>query len=252
MTDVELICLYIRDQLPEPGKSEFEKRLNDEPELLKEYTFQKELRESILEEEVMELREQLREIDNNSELQKKVRYKMRIGGMTMISAFLTVVLLLSVIYHQKNTSPDTDQLFSEYYQPYKSIVSVRSETSTSNTLEKEAFKHYSFGRWKKSKECLEALISKESDNALYQFYIGIVELELGNIEASIHHFNEAIELNNPMFTPQSYWYSAMAYMKMGEIDKTAKRLEWIVQKERYKHYEAQVILKKIDGRIFSW
>ena len=252
MTDIELICLYIQNNLSESEKVEFERRLKNEPKLMEEFKFQKELREALLDEDVMELREQFRTIGNNKCSGQSEWRKMRIWGMAMISGFLLIVLLLSGVYQFGIGSYDNEEIFNKYFKPYQSVVSVRSQESVNNKLVNKAFSHYSTGKWQKSEEYLKKLILQEPNNAMYRFYLGVVELELGNTKSSIQAFNETLQKDNTLFTEQAYWYSALAYLKSGELEEAGKKFEWIVEKQGYHYQEARDILKSIDRGIFSW
>ncbi|MCF8335332.1 MAG: hypothetical protein K9H65_01900 [Bacteroidales bacterium] len=251
MTDNELICLYLQNNLSEFEKIEFEERLEHEPELMEEYKFQKELREALVDEEVMELRAQCKAIGNKNSLVQHTREKIRFWGMAMVAGFLLIISSMLAIYQSGIGFSDPGQIFTKYYKPYESVVSVRSEESMNNKLIRKAFNHYSNGRWQKSEDCLKKVIIQETDDAVYKFYLGIVELELGNINSSIQAFNETIKKNNALFNEQAYWYSGLAYLKKGELRKAQKRFEWLVQRQGYRYRESRDILKTLDGGIFS-
>ncbi|MFP4042551.1 MAG: anti-sigma factor family protein, partial [Bacteroidales bacterium] len=57
-----LISRYLDNELDDGGKRAFEQRLEEEEDLRKEFEFQRDLKESLMEDEVMQLRDKLNRI----------------------------------------------------------------------------------------------------------------------------------------------------------------------------------------------
>lgn len=250
MTDMknykDLIDKYLDGELEGDKLQIFEKMMEEDSEFLREVDFQKEVREAIAEEDVLELREKLQRIAESDQEKcrtipgKKIVY-------TMAAAVIGIVLMAGTWLLLKQFNPDPSELYAQYYSPYENVYSIRSAV-TQNTMEEpatKAFRNYNKNDWTEAEKYFASAINNNPGNISYLFYAGIVKLELNKTEEALHHFKKVIQEEEGLFTQQAYWYISLAYLKSGNTDKAESYLNFIVDHEMIRKEEAESLLDKI-------
>ncbi|MGH7564528.1 MAG: tetratricopeptide repeat protein [Gemmatimonadota bacterium] len=78
-------------------------------------------------------------------------------------------------------------------------------------------------RYQEAKTTIDRALAADPANANLQLYAGVVESKLGNRQAAIEHFTQALEINPDL--ERAYLYRAMTYQEMGNTTAMARDLE---------------------------
>lgn len=144
-----------------------------------------------------------------------------------MAAFLLIFILFSISWSGVSINPQT--LFEKYYLPYPSILSNRGENKTQEQqLINKASYYYENNEWIKSESYFNRLIETNPYNSIYNFYLGIIYLELDQVDKSINNFLIVLQSNNYLIEEQANWYLALSYIKKGKQTNAKYYLKKIV------------------------
>jgi hypothetical protein len=135
------------------------------------------------------------------------------SGITVIlknKSFLIALascLIIGLFYVSK--SVNSNDLFDNYYEPYPNVYApiVRGE----NTSLTEAFKAYENGDFGLAENEFK-LILKKDKNPNLRFYYAMTLLNQGETKDALKVL-ELIKTENHDFLPETFWYSALIYLK---------------------------------------
>ena len=194
----------------------------------------------------MELRDQLQNIIETGDQTTDEKNTRRFYTMAAV-AFVTILLGIGMILMHFGRVQKPDGLYAEYFKPYPGIFSQRSANHASEmeTLKTEAFYAYENGLWREAHESFSDLV-ETSDDLVYVFYLGIVELKLDQPESALNHFEQVLKQNNPLFAEHAQWYAALANLKNGDISASITRLKYVVREKSVHSERAEELLKQLQ------
>ena len=242
-----MLYRYLEGKLDTEEQVWFEKKMAEDSELRKEYELQKEIKEAISEEDVIDLRAKLKKITSEDYYNTKV--KRQLWKKRILYAAAVFVIFVSAgswfYFHQLRSSPE--DLFSKYYQPYDNIYSSRSidQAFSEKKIITKGFHAYGNSEWKDAEAHFDVILKQNPKQASLLFYAGIVKLERNKSKEAIELFNKVIEQKNPMFIEQAYWYTALIYLKNGDTQTARRYLEQIIERGMTNKDKADKILKKL-------
>lgn len=240
----DIICRYLDNELNEKEKRAFEQRLEKEEDLRKEFEFQRDLKESLMEDEVMQLRDKLDKI--NTEKHNTQIFRVRRVILYAAAALVIVMVTVGTWFYVNQLSKGPEELYTEYYSAYENIYSIRSGEGMNEdnyNLMRNAMDAYEQKDWEAAERYFKMLLEKESNNVFVNFYTGIVYLEQQNAQEAIKMFKTVIDDRENLLREQAYWYTALAYLKKEDVESARKCLEKIVDKEMTKTEEAGKLLR---------
>lgn len=140
-------------------------------------------------------------------------------------------------------------VFNQHYAYYDNdaVVNVRSYDTSANskTPLTEAVGFYEAKDFSKSIEAFENILSKNPQNEVAAFFVGLSYLENENLTKSINHL-ETVRINSGNYYEAATWYLALAYLKAEQIDRTKELLEDLTKvKDDYYVEKAQALLKEL-------
>jgi len=237
---------YLMGEMDAQSEKEFERKLNEDDELKKEYELQKEIKSAVQEDDIMELREQLEDLGHSEKSKRKIHLNRSdiLSIAASITLFIGVGLLM--LFHNQRTYPD--DLYASYFEPYPNIYSQRSVGGNSSPGEtkKKAFLAYEQENWRESKSYFNELLEKNPDNVEYTFYLGVLNLKLDNPDKAIEQFQTILQKNDPLFKGQTTWYIALGYLRKSNIDKSAYFLNKIIREDMANKGKASELIKKLE------
>jgi len=246
-----LICEYLRKEGQGELPDELRQQMRRSPELNKELAFYGELREAISDEGMISFRQQ---IDRVFERRHRKRWidLSRCYPRHLVLAGVVILIAVAGVFWLTNRPVQPKDLFDQYYVSYPGMPVVRSGRSLEGGLMGQAFRHYNHEDWDASARCFRQLISKGKNSSLALFYLGLVNLELGNEQEALEHFNATIKRDQNLFEPQAYWYSALAYLRAGQEGKALDRLSFIIDRDMWNAEEARRIIREIRQPVASF
>jgi len=245
----ELIEQYLSGELSGDVLSSFEKQMAENVELREDVKLQKQLNVTLKGKGVHQLREVLKEVDQNWRSPEiGILKKLRSSTIIRISALAASILLFALAY-QLFTAPKNDtnsQLFADNFQPYQMVLSQRNETTDSprDILLNNSILAYQQKNYQEAVIGFQKLNELDNNNTAYPFYLGLSELALENSDEAIKVLGQVLEKNHHLFMEQSRWYLALAYLQKGEMESAISQLE-LIPSENYKYTESQKLLKSI-------
>lgn len=244
---LELIERYLNRNLRGNELSEFEKMLSNNPGFRKEVNLHREINEALREKDVMKLRNKLMSIQATPK-QGKNRSKVlrmftpnRYLSASVAAAASIILIIGGILLFSKTDSVNKDSLYSNFYDPEEAITIVRSGGNTEDITLKEAMMAYQ----DKNYESAIELFSKEPQNNLAKFYMGLSYMETGSSEKAIELFNELIKHQENLFVEQAEWYLALSYLKINDYDNAKTLLSKIANSENIYQNDAKKILKNL-------
>ena len=227
----------------------FRKELLKNPTLEHELIFHQNMKDAILEEDVLMLREVLEFAHHNYE-QRKVKEhpavartpKKRLLVAAVIAAMMATGFLAWFIAG-RNVS--NRQLYDMYYKPYKVTMNVRSATAEQDKLLRDALVLYEKGSFAEAIPLFEQVLQKNKLNHAASLYSGISYMELQNYHAAALAFQRIMDVKNNLYLEQAEWYAGLCYLVADNRDKAIKQFSKIVARDGYYRKQAEEILNKI-------
>ena len=249
---------YLNNELSLPERSEFEKNLKNDAELAKEYNLRKKTNIAIQQEN--ELLSILNEVHNSVEISEtdKVlgselklpgvvtkRYSIQRYVLRWVAAACVAAIIAtgSAVYLISNSTPVQERIYSQYYKPLSSVSS--SFVVNSSSFDK-ARQKYAEGDYHNALQDFEKLPGTIDIQIEKQFFIGLTQMQLGNYEqavANLNYVRNVRETNE--FTPLTYWYLGLSYLKLDQKAKAAEMFSWLEKNSDYKNRQVSNILKKL-------
>ena len=224
---------YFEGNLTDKENANFQIMLTDDPELATAFNYEKNVKKAIQLNERATLKQQLQSFET-----PKKSFK----GMYVAASIVALFGLLtwSLFFNSNN-----DALYSDYYQIYPNTVlpTVRGENSLG--IKSDAFYAYDNGDYQKSAALFSEIYSNDAaDYAL--FYKGISLMELKNYNDAIVVFNQHTYTQKNDFEPYFRWYSALAYLKLGEKQNAINALEALTKTDNPQKEMALKLLSELQ------
>ena len=145
---------------------------------------------------------------------------------------------------QSNKNQDTSALLEEYFQPFPNIIQPLDPDLASQSVKEQAFKLYNIGKYDQARILFDELQLSLNDPEV-DFYHGICLMKLNQPDEALKLFRGISK--NVQFYDHARWYSALAYLQNGEIDKAKDLLKSISEKAGMVYNQEQA--KKLLNRL---
>ncbi len=156
----------------------------------------------------------------------------------------SVILLVGLAYFVLQAQVDTQELFSENFEPYRNVVHPITRGVEDQDTATEAFRSYEKGEFQKALNSFEALYF-DTQTPYYLFYKANVLLELDRPDDAIVALQLYLKTEDRL-TEKAYWYLAMAYLKLDDIENAKKSLRESIAQNKYNVEKAKSLLKELD------
>ena len=241
---LELIEKFHNGELSNEELKEFESELQSNPEFKREFDLYREINDSILEDDVIELRNRLNSIQrmstsdsHNNRIRKLYPNKWYLAAAAITIVILIGTFLISII----SDSYSNEELFKKFYEPEDAVLITRSGNSDSDLDLIKALQQFEQQNYKEA----IPLLKKIDNNVLSRFYLGIAYIETKNFSKAIKEFKGIIDHGDNLFIEQSEWYLGLCYLMNDEKDKAIKDFRKIIKDNSLYKPEAEEILNKI-------
>lgn len=214
----EQIEQYLDESMREDDRSAFETRLAQEVDLQEDLEFAKLLKKGGfnlgLKKEMEVFHEELfPEKSKRSRIHRWIPY-----------AAAVLIFFSFIAYFYQSPKPKTENLASEYFEPFPNYVSMRSTPMDDNFT--AGLKKYSLNQYDSAYHYLTRASVEEKKLTDLTFYKGISELALKKNYESITTFSSLL-LQKTKYDQQVRWYLALAYLGQGKVDSCEKYLQQI-------------------------
>lgn len=229
----ELIESYLANEMPEEQRRAFEEQFSNDKELLNEFRLNRELADLLGNEHLHKFLNTVHETDANWKLSPKKKkntiINMNARFILAIAASLAIIIFTWQYFFVTGDDPAARNLYSEYFEPYQMVLSQRSEADTAGhaALVNQAVQEYANGNYSSAANAFQQLWNLGTENISYRFYSGLSLLGSGETSEAIEIMEELLETRNHLFTEQSRWYLALAYISADDESKAVDILRTI-------------------------
>ena len=230
--DIDLIEAYLRGTLDGQALAAFQKRRMDDPEFDREVTDYSQIINQI---ETTQQKNFVNKVKGwDSEIENRQEAKV-IPLRTIFSIAASVLLLTLVgVYLFRNSQPDHEQLFQEYFQPYENVISERS--GRDDNL-RRGMELYDQKKYDEAIIQLKLAVSEDADNPSLKCYLGIAYLAEGHTQEAKTIFEEMVHDHHQLFREVAEWNLALTYLKLNNEVLLKKALEEIVRQNDHQYRE---------------
>lgn len=232
----EQINRYLKGELPEQERSEFEALI------IKDNTLSEEVAKIRFELSIIEDYALKKELDVIHEDLYGNKKSHKLTAALAIAASL--IFLLGLWFLLLPKTPSHDELYSTYFSPYKNLLSTRNDYPETNSWSL-AMHHYSKGEYQKSLEYLDLMDYPQSVSSDLTFYEGICLMGIGKYDKAIIVFETLLENESGYHQNPIHWYLGLSYLKVERNDDAIIQLKKIEPGE-FMYSEALVIIEYLE------
>ncbi|MCK9413337.1 MAG: hypothetical protein M0Q53_13640 [Prolixibacteraceae bacterium] len=240
---------YLNEDLDPEALSLFEDELMYNTELAADLNFHKEVDKAIAEADIMALRDNLRNIAR--EQHDQVNEKRGIATpktkkLFWYAAASVIVIMLVFTSLIRNKSYSSQQLYANYYQPYKSGEGVsRSALSSSSGLN-IALREINQGKYQEALKSMTMIPVMGRDGYSINFYSGVAYQELGEYNRAIGSFSEVVHHGDNLLVEQSEWYIGLCYLRIDERGKALEQFKLIASRKGFYGEQSNKLLQQLE------
>ncbi|HEA20123.1 hypothetical protein LCGC14_1852340 [marine sediment metagenome] len=244
--DKELLLYnYFSKQLTADQQKLFEDLLKSDSDFKKQFDFEKDVKEVILNQETVKLKNKLVGFEKEISKDKSVRKLPRsIYQKWAMAASIALLMGLGWLGYTNFAGPNYNDLYQENFQGYPNTVYTITRSDSDQTRERDAFVAYESGDFKGAADGFKT-ISKNSPTNYLDFYLGMSYLQLHQLKQAKTYFTNTIN-GKSNFVDEANWYMALIAIKE-ENKATAKQyLMQLTAADSYNQAKAKQLLEKLD------
>ena len=228
---------YIMGRLEASERLALEANIRENPALANEVELEKE----VLKAATLVGQEQLRERLSGLFLKAKKK-EQPIALYLGVAASIGALILFA--YLMLGSSPNTDEIFANYYQPYPTTFTSRGESSDIELLTVSQL--YEEGKYNAAIPLFETLLANREDDGQLQLALGICYLETERLEQAQELFQNIRAEGLLLYKDLAVWYLSLSLMKMDELETAKMWLQVLADDpEADKNVEAQQLLLEL-------
>lgn len=226
---------YIFGTLSEQEHQLFQKRLEAEPELAEQVKIQQALKSGVeafgrktLKTELQGMHEEVVGLQPEPAKRRSLR-------SMLIAAASFLLLISAMLWLFAGPGDDQEGLYATYFKAYDLSTTQRSKANEALINIEQL---YQDEKYAVALPLIQAHVDSLSPApSSWLLAAGICQLELDRPQEALQFFQKISAQQDFNFRDEVSWFSALAYLKAGELDKTKKALEALVVDERADHHE---------------
>ncbi|PLX12914.1 MAG: hypothetical protein C0597_12405 [Marinilabiliales bacterium] len=245
-TNLKTIEKYIDGELEGEELLNFEELLSTNQDIKREYNLSKEINNSIIEDDVMALRETLEYMYEEESIVQRTPSVFPKRRFYYAAASAALLIATGGLV-QRLAGPDmnNDAVYDKYYNPYDVAVTYRSGNTEVDRILLNALERYEEKEYDQALLLFEEVLDKRQNDMAVNLYSGISYMEEEKYLKATNSFNHIISNNDNLFIEQAKWYLSMCYVKTESIDKAKLVLNEIIQEESYYKDQARKVLRDL-------
>lgn len=245
--NLEMIEKYIDDGLDENELEDFENTLSSNSHLKQDYHLSLAVNNSIIEDDVMQLRETLDYMYNNESVVKRIPNVFTKRKLYYAAASIAMLIATGgVVNNFINPNLTNQDVYTKYYQPYEVTGTYRSGNTEVDRVFLNAIQKYEEQEYEKALVLFEEVLDLRKDDMALNLYSGITYMEDKEYQNASNSFTHIIEDNNNLFVEHAKWYLALCYVATEENKKAKGLLNQLIEENSYYLDDARRILKDLD------
>ena len=228
----EDIIKYIRGQLSGDEKVSFEEEYSRNESLKAEVAEVKTALDAIQTDGIEHLHMRFKQIERKRTLQKWILFALVVIG-------LIVSGILIFTKEKKGAEPDTNVMYAENFEKYRSPVSIRNQNDSINMMQ-DGIQAYEANEYGKAGLSFGALCNAENQEAC--FYAALSSIYGGNMD--IEEFGKYLN-DDSAYRSILLWYEGLKYLDKKEIDPAITAFRTLDALGNYKQEEVRTILQQL-------
>ncbi len=186
---------------------------------------------------------------DNHEFNSKEKHQSKIIPLRrlLIAASITAIIgLLSFLLFINDDSDAPSELFATHFKVYENVVHPIERGDSSSPQENpvtKAFAAYENQTYEEALRLFQELNPQKNDDI--HLYKGVILMQLDRSKEAIPVL-ETYSNANGQLKDRAIWYTALAHLKLDEIEKTKEDLKKLIALKGYKKESAQIILDALD------
>ncbi len=249
---IEEIEGYIYNELTESELAVFEAELAENGALYAEIDLIKNIDKALKENDIMQLRNNLRNIsDENikeklSERSIALKFRPKRLVLSIVAASLILVMGLTTLLSRFSNEGN---IYQKFYAKYETTGISRSSNSNADQTLTLALQKFNSKDYESALNLLNEVISKDQNNTVGHFYSGASLQELGKYQNAIKAYEAVVTEKDNLFVEQAEWYIGLCYLQTNENKKAIKQFKKIANTQGFYQQKASAILRKMKNII---
>ena len=225
---------------------EFEMELKDNNDLLAEVELRKQVNNSILEKDILELREKLTFARESSEV-KKVKMIIPETKNGQIKFWRRSVAVLIVLIGLAGVLTSGLISVSRTYDSYFEAPAWSPERSVNSdlTLFQVANRAYLNADYEKVIQTLDKIPISGTENPVVDFYKAASLQKMNKYAEAIKAYSRVIDNGDNLFIEEAEWYRALCYLKNGEQKKAEVELLAVIERKNHYENQAKAVIRRL-------
>lgn len=247
-TNLETIEKYIDGELEGKELLDFENLLSTDPDMKRAYNLSMEINQSILEDDIMALRETMEYMYKDESMVKRIP-SVFTKRRLYYAAASTALLIAAGGLVQRLVNPELDNnaVYNKYYTPYDVTVTYRSGNTEVDRILINALEHYEERDYETALALFEEVLEARQNDMAVNLYSGISYMEEEKYQKATNSFNHIITNKDNLFIEQAKWYLSMCYVKTENVEKAKLVLNEIIEEDSYYKGQAKKVLKDLNN-----
>jgi len=243
---VEQIEKYLNGELTSTEFLEFEKKLENDPEIAREVLLYISVDKAISEIDIITLRKKMNEVYTQLHNQKPIRHDLFKLKWQYLAAAASITLLVTLgVKYAGLGNLTNDEILNKYYSGYEAEGIVRGAGEIENIQYLEAIASYNEKDFANSEQLFAKYLETDFSDIQAHFYYGVSCFENGNIKEASKSFQLILDHNNNLYLEQAKWYLGLCYLKSYDTNKALSIFNDISNEDSTYRDKAREIIRKL-------
>lgn len=236
---------YNAGEMDDAEKQWFTKELKENEKLRKEVELRRTTDTILKNQDLMNLRNKLSDIEKRRKEAIPVRKTGRSLNIKYAAAIAGFIIIGSIVLFS-NRKMSNDEILDRYYQPYEAASSTRSEEVIKNSDYLLALEYYNIHDYRNAALYFSKVLKYEPSNMHSELLNGISNFEIQNYPEAEGSLSKVISDNNNYYIDHAQWYLALCYIRTDEKPKALEQLAIIKKSKTIYRKDARKIMKSLN------
>gem|GEM_PF-6879910 len=232
------IVSYLEGTTSSTEKLQFEKDLQQDPNLQQEYQAYLATRAAIDDLALDQVRSTVAQIAQQAPEAKTFRLSRRV--IAMAASFLMLIVLMALLYGRQQYSDK--QLFAQQYEA-PNWSPIRGSSTAANTYD-QAIANMQAGKRQNAMDQLASIPPEEEVYVTAQYALAHVQLQADKAEIAIETFSRIVDRNDKRYQEAAGWFLILSYLKTGLPTEANRQLELMLQNQQHPYYQDALRLQR--------
>lgn len=248
----ETIEAYLAGKLNTTELSDFEAKLQADPDLAREVLLLKEIDLAVGDKSVLQFQELVRkegEAFKQAQSPRAVPVK-RLAPRRYLAVAATLLLLVATVFllrQYSDSSPSGQNLFAQHFETYNLSQSMRSESVAEEALFQTAIEQYQNENFSAASSSFQQLANNSPDDMVLAFCLANAYLNQSPpaLDPAAAQFQKIIADGQSIYVLRSQWYLALIRLEQGDRAAAKKLLQALAQAPDNLGQKASSLLKDL-------